>query len=1211
MPTAEELRFNIVVGGDVSEAQAEIDKLVATLDDLEAPELDTAFDELTRVMEALEGQAANVRASMVDIGGQETFERVRRETEQWTRQLEETQEELATLTRQRRLGAHGKTELEAEIATAREALERLNETPDLEIGLEALSQLDQIEEKAQMVRSALERIGEIQAGAEFADQMQEAADRGREFGVIVGDILVGKYNALGAEIEQTIQFIRDMDNALAVSGESWDSVSASLSKANEEHREAEKLFEDALAKRSAALATIGAKESGRAVSDDAYEKAKRDLEEIIPLVEKYREEVLALEDSLQDLSRAEEGPKLLEGLKRLQNQRAALGERLGIDGGPGGPDEPINKVDKSLRNTTRSAAELNRKMTLLSRILYLLRRPQYLTTMEGMRYSMQLLAQASVKAGGSIMALVKGPMGAFLIAGAAIIASVVAIFSSVKLLSGELAQLAVQMAKVNAQANAMGTDPDLTPPWEALAEQIDASDVAMTSLRLNTIKSLTAMGASMDEAVAKADQLAGLAGQVITIGGPSVRPEEALRAVEQLTAGNARAFSGLTGIDLGPLQRELQRTQPFLTDLERGAILTEAAMQRLAGVNMKDPVTDLGDAKKVMDDLKEVIGEEMKGSLEALATQLVNIANIVADWKPVIVAISKAFTWMLDVGLRAVEILMAAINDAIGLGARLVGMVVTAANWIPGVDLDDVKDAIDGFSDMQRAIADLEGEIALGKSPIQGLAEGVAFLAKSGALATGNLYRLQQIAGVSDRKLHALLLTIREQAQAWGLDEEALSAVELEARKLERTFEDLDNMDVDIGGDAYEKALGQANDLIKKHGDLKDDISGGFGLVGAWRSAADALDEYNKDATAANALALAQTTSAATMMSIEEGPEALVEAYSQAIALAEELQYPESYIDDLKAGFDWATDLTNDAIRGNEELRAAFKLTDEAGEAANASQQAGFVTTGEQIADTHLNKLKPYHQELLDMDGLVSTQTVVLNFEQGAVPSLNIQAPGELTSSQQAVRDEALATLAAEDAALAQLQGLAQGMPSEWFEPTAEHRTGGNALRGERNALRAAEEAANAQYDYWRQKALEFESEGEALSELDEKRIRQGSLVPPLLGGVDGNINDSPFPRSGGGGGGQQATEEEIRKLIQAVNEAIRIGISGGVSQGFSGNVISQGFGADEFLTTDEGGNLQIQTLIIKGVWDFADPAAKRKIIKELELALSGLKAEV
>lgn len=93
----------------------------------------------------------------------------------------------------------------------------------------------------------------------------------------------------------------------------------------------------------------------------------------------------------------------------------------------------------------------------------------------------------------------------------------------------------------------------------------------------------------------------------------------------------------------------------------------------------------------------------------------------------------------------------------------------------------------------------------------------------------------------------------------------------------------------------------------------------------------------------------------------------------------------------------------------------------------------------------------------------------------------------------------------------------------------------------------------------------------------------------------------------GGGGGAKLATADDIRKFISEVNRAIVAGIRGGKVFSTAGNAIPLTEGG---FISSQGGSL-VENVTIKGVWDFADPAAKREIVRQLREALSDLSKEV
>ena len=109
-------------------------------------------------------------------------------------------------------------------------------------------------------------------------------------------------------------------------------------------------------------------------------------------------------------------------------------------------------------------------------------------------------------------------------------------------------------------------------------------------------------------------------------------------------------------------------------------------------------------------------------------------------------------------------------------------------------------------------------------------------------------------------------------------------------------------------------------------------------------------------------------------------------------------------------------------------------------------------------------------------------------------------------------------------------------------------------------------------------------------------------------------IGSSGGGGGGGGGGGSSAKDEklasieEIKEFFNQVNSAILSGIRGGLVFSTAGNAIPLG-GPGQFISS-QGGTL-IETVNLRGVWDFADPAAKREILRQLREALDELGAEV
>jgi hypothetical protein len=105
--------------------------------------------------------------------------------------------------------------------------------------------------------------------------------------------------------------------------------------------------------------------------------------------------------------------------------------------------------------------------------------------------------------------------------------------------------------------------------------------------------------------------------------------------------------------------------------------------------------------------------------------------------------------------------------------------------------------------------------------------------------------------------------------------------------------------------------------------------------------------------------------------------------------------------------------------------------------------------------------------------------------------------------------------------------------------------------------------------------------------------------------GAAQNVANALAAPGGGGGGGGGTSVGDIRKFFREMNRLIKIGVNDGVAFSTAGNTIPLG-GRGDFLNTS-GGTL-IETVNIRGIWDFTDPGQKKQIIRELEEALRNLK---
>jgi hypothetical protein len=135
----------------------------------------------------------------------------------------------------------------------------------------------------------------------------------------------------------------------------------------------------------------------------------------------------------------------------------------------------------------------------------------------------------------------------------------------------------------------------------------------------------------------------------------------------------------------------------------------------------------------------------------------------------------------------------------------------------------------------------------------------------------------------------------------------------------------------------------------------------------------------------------------------------------------------------------------------------------------------------------------------------------------------------------------------------------------------------------------------------------------------DSQRAAAAVLEDAANSWID-NINTfgdgflGPRPGGGGGGGGSTAQDDflatlaEIQAFFIQVNKAILGGIRGGLAFSTAGNAIPLG-GPGQFINSQ--GGVLVEQVNLRGVWDFADPAAKREIVRQLREALAAFGDEV
>lgn len=403
-----------------------------------------------------------------------------------------------------------------------------------------------------------------------------------------------------------------------------------------------------------------------------------------------------------------------------------------------------------------------------------------------------------------------------------------------------------------------------------------------------------------------------------------------------------------------------------------------------------------------------------------------------------------------------------------------------------------------------------------------------------------------------------------------------LKGIDVESQKVKDSWKEWEDQygKVEDAASTLEDQLGAVEDIMSEFDDTADQTAksltrmqkamadagsrqGAFGLIDSVKQLSQAFANMEQDASTSNSIAALQAYDRVLSQVIEKGPEQLELLRLQAERLFATGLINEDEFRAITRGFDAVEDVVKPIeqeaarIRGrlDENAGATQTFTGELNTANSAASAVGGTIGG--------------------WTGQINSATsAAINFA-GVLGGISLTNPLGFTG----------------------------------FGPTAS--TGGSTF-GTGNRRTGP--------DFARQGAG-----GRGLSAADRALLNSAPGSAPDLRGKDlrnaienaGDIFGIKAAGAGGGGGGggsAGASLEEIRQLFRNIGELIKIGTNNGVFFSPAGNAIPLG-GPNEFLNT-KGGSL-IQTVNIRGIWDFADPAAKRQIIKELEEALAGLKSEV
>lgn len=445
--------------------------------------------------------------------------------------------------------------------------------------------------------------------------------------------------------------------------------------------------------------------------------------------------------------------------------------------------------------------------------------------------------------------------------------------------------------------------------------------------------------------------------------------------------------------------------------------------------------------------------------------------------------------------------------------------------------------------------------------PIEKATAALGYLAQKGSVTATALQQIQMVAGITAEDMRILTQKNIQFAREQGYAADVVKEMEDALAAFEAGLPGAIN-----GLQGFTDTSKEANDAIRK---MQSDIQSGFGIADTITNWANAMTQFNESATPANAWQLARAMEGLMTAAIEGGPEKIA------------------------------------MLRG--EFEALFK--------------GGFINQEMfnklmQVADAAEAILKPWEEQADNLNRKLKDEAPSAAFANNTIS--NVVTPLETVTEQSVVAQAALDDYYAkiDESKLHPLITPQLFMASTWGGgagyagppgggPRAGISTAGVGASDDQRLFNSIDRTAKKLDAV----ALSGQSYLDSLNAIGEKVTTEKAQQD-----FWDMWRDLGFGATGGGGGGGgggtdlDTTIEQIRALLRAVNEAIAIGIRGGVRIGTEGNTVP--FEPGTFLNA-QGGQLTVDTIVIRGVWDFADPATRRQIVKELEQALRELKDEL
>lgn len=574
----------------------------------------------------------------------------------------------------------------------------------------------------------------------------------------------------------------------------------------------------------------------------------------------------------------------------------------------------------------------------------------------------------------------------------------------------------------------------------------------------------------------------------------------------------------------------------------------------------------------IIDSIKEGVNRlALNPEIQAATTNLIAaFASLDAIIKSLTGTMEGGFATVIDKiadGFRALMFVAHGLIATVGAVAEVLGTIeekVTGNTWLKNWGQNAVA-AANSSHDLMMAVRAMVTDFSH-MEPVERATLAITYLAQQGSLTAVALGQIQSVAGITAEEMRLIEQRAVASAHELGLNAAAVKSVRDAFRSWSETMPAVDNS---LAG--FAPTIGDASDALKK---FYSDINQGQSIVETVKGFAVAWDEMNNSLTVSSAVnALGQLNRVIEMVAIN-GMESFELLRLQAQAAFEVGLINEAELNKAIEGYDAVAAVVAPIAENMEEVRNRMKAA---------------------ATDNGLNTLQT---------DVVNTGNAALTFAGNL---------GQATAAIQVLQAQAAQGVHMPFTTSVSMGGLAGGGGGVRTSPTTRgpvRVTGvtadpGRGVRppGTPTVLSRNDISTSGRRD-------------EAGAAPPRPPAAPGPKPEIALDNAVGNLLDAfgLGKKGGGGGGGGSAADdfavtlEQIRALMRAVNEAIAIGIRGGVRIGTEGNVVP--FEPGTFLNA-QGGMLTVDTIVIRGVWDFADPATRRQIVKELEQALRELKDEL